>query len=177
MATKTRTILSQPRAGQEIAVKTPTNFHVLLEFANGATVTLLASWDVWAHRHSNMELYGTEGSLYVPDPNFFAGDVLATKAGGAPESLPSWDHPFGIENQKDGRGNLVANYRSAGLADLAVAIKKKRDARCSIDRALHTVDVMCSIIKSGETGRFVEIKTTCKRPKALLPDEARALLR
>jgi predicted dehydrogenase len=175
MAEKSRTITSQPRAGQKVPVKTPTNIQALLEFANGATVTLLASWDVWAHCHSNMELFGTGGSLYVPDPNFFGGEVLATKRDGKAEALSAWDHPFGIPNQ-DNRGP-VANYRAAGLADMAAAIKGKRDTRCSIDRTLHGVEVMTSILASGETGKFITLKTTCTRPKALGPDEARALLK
>jgi predicted dehydrogenase len=176
MAEKSRTITSQPRAGQKVPVKTPTNIQALLEFANGATVTLLASWDVWAHRHSNMELFGTEGSLYVPDPNFFGGEVLSTKKAGNAEALSSWDHPFGIPNQEHPQGK-VANYRAAGLADMAAAIKGKRDTRCSLDRTLHGVEVMTSILASGETGKFINLKTTCTRPKALGPDEARALLK
>jgi predicted dehydrogenase len=175
VAQKSRTITSQPRAGQKIPVKTPTNIQALLEFANGATVSLLASWDVWAHRHSNMELFGTEGSLYVPDPNFFGGEVLSTKRNGEAEVLSAWDHPFGINNQ-DNHGP-VANYRAAGLADMAAAIKGKRDTRCSLERALHGVEVMTSILASGETGKFINMKTTCTRPKALGPNEARALLR
>ena len=176
MAQKTRTISSQPRAGEKLKVKTPTNYQALLEFESGATVTLLASWDVWANRHYNMELYGTEGSLYVPDPNFFGGDVLATKRNGPAEPLSKWDHPFGVTNQTNNHGSF-ANYRASGLADLANAVVNKRDARCSIDRTLHAVDVMTSILKSGETGKFVAIKTTCTRPKALGPEEARALLK
>jgi predicted dehydrogenase len=177
MASKTRTISSQPRAGEKIRVKTPTNVHALLEFANGATVTLLASWDVWAHTHTAMELYGTEGSLYVPDPNFFGGPVRATKRNAEPKEVPAWDHPFGVDNMKAGAGNQVANYRSLGLADLAEAILAKRDPRCSIDSALHAVEVMTAILKSGETGKFIAMKTKCTRPKPLLPEEARALLR
>ncbi|MGO8189960.1 Gfo/Idh/MocA family protein, partial [Rhizobium leguminosarum] len=73
MASPTRTITSQPRNGEIIQVKTPTTIQALLEFVNGATVTLTASWDVWSHRHANMELYGTDGSLYVPDPNSVGG--------------------------------------------------------------------------------------------------------
>jgi predicted dehydrogenase len=177
VASKTRTISSQPRAGEKISVKTPTNFHALLEFANGATVTLLASWDVWSHGHANMELYGTGGSLFVPDPNFFGGDVLATEKSGEAKALDAWDHPLGVSNQKDGGGAAVANYRAAGLADLADAVMRKRDARCSIDRALHAVEIMTSILQSGNTGKFVTLKTTCTRPKALPPAEARALLK
>jgi predicted dehydrogenase len=176
IAQKTRTISSQPRAGERLRVKTPTNVQALLQFANGATVTLIASWDVWAHRMSNMELYGTEGALFVPDPNFFGGEVLATKRSGAATPLSAWDHPFGINNQEHPHG-MVANYRTAGLADMAAAIAGKRDTRCSLDRTLHGVEVMTSILKSGETGKFIDIKTTCTRPKALGPDDARALLR
>ncbi len=176
MATATRKISSQPRAGEEVPVKTPTNIHALLEFANGATVTLSASWDVFAHRHANMELYGTEGAIYVPDPNFFGGEVLATKRNGAAEPLDNWDHPFGIPNQEHPQG-AMANYRAAGLADMVIGIQEKRDYRCSLERTLHGVDIMTGILKSGETGKFVEMKTTCTRPAALGPKEAKALLK
>lgn len=175
-ATATRTIVSQPRAGEEIPVKTPTNIHALLEFQNGATVTLSASWDVWAHRHKNMELYGTEGSIYVPDPNFFGGDVLITEQAGEAEVLADDGHPFGIPNQDHGQGKM-ANYRTVGLADMAQSITEGRDYRCSFDRALHAVDVMTSIIKSGETGDFVDISTPCSRPEALGKAEAENMLR
>lgn len=176
MASETRTITSQPRSGETIPVKTPTNIHALLEFQNGATITLSASWDVWSHRHANMELYGTEGSLYVPDPNFFGGIVEASGRNKEIAPLDDWDHPFGINNQEHANGPR-ANYRTAGLADMALAILGGRDARCSLDRALHGVDVMTAILKSGETGEFVTLSTTCTQPAALGVDEARALLR
>ena len=174
MATDTRTIGSDARKGEIIPVKTPTNIHALLEFENGATITFAASWDVWSHRHKNMELYGTEGSIFVPDPNFFGGDVLMAGTDGEIKTLETWDHPFAINNYKD---DTQANYRTAGLADMAVAILEGRDARCSFDRALHGVDVMASILKSGETGEFVDITTKCTRPAALGIEEARALLK
>ncbi len=176
MANETRTITSQPRNGEVIPVKTPTNIHALLEFQNGATITLSASWDVWSHRHANMELYGTDGSLYVPDPNFFGGVVEASGRNKDIQPLEAWDHPFGRDNQQSPQGGR-ANYRTAGLADMAVAILEGRDARCSLDRALHGVDVMVSILKSGETGEFVTLSTTCTQPAALGIDEAQALLR
>ncbi|NSZ16865.1 Gfo/Idh/MocA family protein [Agrobacterium vitis] len=176
MASDTRTITSEPRNGEVIPVKTPTNIHALLEFVNGATITLSASWDVWCHRHANMELYGTEGSLFVPDPNFFGGVVEATGRNKEVKPLEEWDHPFGINNQESAQGPR-ANYRTAGLADMALAIIEGRDARCSLDRVLHGVDVMTAILKSGETGEFVSLSTTCTQPAALGVEEARALLR
>ena len=176
MASPTRTITSEPRNGEIIPVKTPTTIQALLEFVNGATVTLTASWDVWSHRHANMELYGTDGSLYVPDPNFFGGVVEASGKDKDIKPLDGWEHPFGIFNQESPQGPR-ANYRTAGLADMAMAIIEGRDARCSLDRTLHGVDVMTSILKSGEEGRFIELTTTCTQPAALGIEEAQALLK
>ena len=167
----TRTIGNGDRLGEKIPVDTPTNIHALLEFANGATVTLGTSWDVWAHRHANMELYGETGSLFVPDPNFFGGAVEIGRSEKDITALPEWDHPFGVPNQDD-----RANYRCAGLADMAAGIAEGRAHRCSIDLAVHAVDVMTSILKAGEQRRFVDMTTTCARPAALSPAEARSLL-
>ena len=166
-----RIIGNGDRLGETIPVDTPTNIHALLDFANGATVTLGASWDVWAHRHAPMELYGETGSLFIPDPNFFGGAVEISDQDKQIKALPDWDHPFGIANQDD-----RANYRCAGLADMATGIAEGRAHRCSIDLAIHAVDVMTSILKAGEKRQFIDLTTTCARPAPLSPDDARALL-
>jgi predicted dehydrogenase len=170
-----RTITSKPRFGQKIAVDTPTTVHALLEFENGAAVSFNASWDVWQHGHAPMELFGEEGTIYVPDPNFFGGNVRYTKRGDAVKKLPKWDHPFSVPNQKHAVG-MLANYRAAGLADMAIAITEGRPHRCSMEVALHAVDIMTGILRSGETGKFVAMQTTCERPAALGVKEAKALL-
>jgi hypothetical protein len=41
---------------------------------------------------------------------------------------------------------------------------------------LHAVYVMTSILRAGEERRFIDLSTTCDRPAALSPDEARASL-
>ena len=170
-----RPIGSGDREGETVPVKTPTNIHALLQFKNGATITLSTSWDVWAHRHENMELYGTEGSIYLPDPNFFGGDVITGGSDGEMTTMTPSDHPFGVPNQQHDQG-MMANYRAAGLADMAQAIAEDRPHRCSLEMALHAIDAMVSVLKSGETGEFVTLSTTCDRPAALGPDEARALM-
>jgi predicted dehydrogenase len=175
MATPTRTISSQPRAGEVLEVKTPTNIHALLEFESGAAINFSASWDVWAHRHAHMELYGVDGSLFLPDPNFFGGDLEKAGNSGKIKPVKPWKHAFGEPNQKHPQG-MVANYRTAGLADMAEAIQEGRPHRCSLELALHAVDVLTSILKSGETGKFVALSTTCERPHPLGPSEAKALL-
>jgi predicted dehydrogenase len=170
-----RTITSQPRFGEKVKVETPTTIHALLEFANGAVITLNASWDVWNHNHKPMELYGEDGTIHVPDPNFFGGVVTFTRQSAPVKKMPKWDHPLGVPNQKHAQG-MMANYRTAGLADMAVAIGEGRPHRCSMELALHAVEVMTGILKAGEIGKFVEMTTTCERPAALGPKDARALL-
>ena len=173
---KTRTIGTGPRTGENVPVDTPTTLHALLEFQSGAIITLGASWDVSAHRHENMELYGSEGSLYVPDPNFFGGSVLHADASGGTAQPKQDDHPFGITNTTDGQGEKRANYRCAGLADMAKAILENRPHRCSLDLAAHVVDVMTGILESGEKKRWIELSTSCARPAALGKTEALKLL-
>ncbi len=168
-----RLISSQPRAGEYVEVSTPTTIHALLEFHNGAVVTLGTSWDVFSHNHGNMELYGSEGTLYVPDPNFFGGDLVMTDKTEETDLPDGWDHPFSVINDMD---DNRANYRAAGLADMAIAIQEGRPHRCNQEVALHAVDVMTSILKAGETREVLEISTTCERPEALGPEAARALM-
>ncbi len=175
-ASPTRTITSQPRAGETIPVKTPTNIHALLEFANGATVNLSTSWDVWAHKRAHVEVFGTEGSLFLPDPNFFGGTVELAGRDGKIAAVAPWDHPFSRPNHQSQNQGMLANYRAAGLADMAAAILDGRDHRCSLDRTLHGVEVMTAVLRSGATGQFVTLQTTCTRPAALDPDQAQALL-
>ena len=170
-----RTISSEPRAGERIPVNTPTNIHALLEFEQGATITLSASWDIWAHRHANMELYGKQGSLFVPDPNFFGGQLEIADESGSIAPLAPWDHAFGRPNQAHKSG-WVANYRTAGLADMMDALQTDRPHRCSLDLAIHVVDIMTSILHAGERGEFIEIATRCDRPEPLGPEAAAALL-
>jgi predicted dehydrogenase len=171
-----RTISNGPRNGQTVPVKTPTTIHALLEFHSGATITLSTSWDVWHHKRNHFELYGTEGTLYLPDPNFFGGTVEVGSRDGSLVALAPLDHPFGVENQVHD-GSALANYRSAGLADMVAALVAGRDARCALDRSLHGVEVMTACLQSGETGGFVTLTTTCTRPGALSAADARALLR
>jgi len=172
-----RTITSEERYGEKIPVETPTTIHALLSFESGATITLGTSWDVWSHDHNHMELYGELGTLYVPDPNFFGGELRITDREEPAATPDAYDHPFGIPNEEEDDGSMRANYRAAGLADMAIAISEGHEHRCSAELATHVVDVMVSILESGERGEFIDISTRCARPAPLGIDEAKALLR
>jgi predicted dehydrogenase len=175
-AQASRIIGSGPREGEALTVKTPTNYHAIMEFSNGAVVTLGASWDVRTHRHGTMEIYGTLASLFVPDPNFFGGDVEIANTVSEVSAVKDDNHPFGIPNMEDNHGIARANYRCAGLADMADAILTDRAHRCNLDVALHVVDVLTSIQQSAESRQWVELSTTCVRPEALSPAQAQSLL-
>ena len=178
MARATREVTSEgPFKGTVIRVGTPTTVHGILEFHSGAIVTIGASWDVYSHGHHNIELYGTEGTVYVPDPNFFGGEVVITDQSGVKTKVEPWDHPFGRNNQTGADGSQRANYRTAGLADMIQSIETGRPARCGLEVALHAVDVMTSLLKAGESGQVVTLSTTCERPAALGIEEAQALLK
>lgn len=174
-ATDRRTITNGPRSGETVPVETPTTIHGLMQFESGAIVTLGASWDVFAHGHDNMELYGSAGALRVPDPNFFAGEVKIADTDGKWQPRPADEHPFYVPNEDHDQGPM-ANYRCAGLADMAQAIGEGREHRCNAEVALHAVDVMTGLLRAGETRSWVEMTTSCERPAALSAGEARDLL-
>ena len=71
-----RTISSAAKQGQKITVDVPTHIAGVMDFSSGAIGTLVTSFDVWAANVPRIEIYGTEGSLSVPDPNGFGGPVL-----------------------------------------------------------------------------------------------------
>lgn len=175
-ATATRTITSEERHGEIITVNTPTNIHALLEFAQGATITLSASWDIWAHKHRNMELYGTEGSLIIPDPNFFGGQLEMASREGDFSPVPISEHAFGRPNEIDINHGWLANYRAAGLADMIQAIQNNTEHRCALDLATHVIEAMTAILQSGETGEYVTLASSCQRPAILDDAAARELL-
>ena len=172
-----RTITSERRYGQTIDVETPTTVHALMEFESGASVTLSASWDVHAHRHGNLEIYGSEGTLFCQDPNFFGGTVEVIDEAENSRILDGADHPLSVANRTTRDGKPRADYRSVGLADMADAIEAGRDHRCSLERALHTLDVLTAILRSGETGRFETLSTSCTRPEPFDAETARALMK
>ncbi|HEY0476958.1 MAG TPA: Gfo/Idh/MocA family oxidoreductase [Kofleriaceae bacterium] len=170
-----RTISNGPRHGERVPVGTPTTIHAVMEFTSGALVTLAGSWDVWSHGHAPIELYGEDGTVFVPDPNFFGGDVRFTQGAAVVNELPDREHPLGVPNQQHPNGRM-ANYRTAGLADMALSILEGRPHRCSLDVSLHAIDALTGILASCDTGTSVAMQTSCERPAALGPDEARALL-
>lgn len=152
-----RQITSQPHAGEIIKVNTPTHIAGTLEFTNGAIATLITSFDVWHHHLPNIEIYGTEGSLRVPDPNTFGGPVQIRQMG---ES--KWrEIPLT-------RG-YTGNSRGIGLADMAYALRTGVPHRASEELAFHVLDIMQTLHESAQEGRHITLGSTCSKPTALDP--------
>lgn len=147
-----RIITSQPRNGEHIPVQVATHVAGALAFKNGAIVQIGMSFDVAGHKHVPMELYGTEGTLIVPDPNYFGGDVQYMKKGGEFETMET-TAPYSDDN-----------YRSLGVADLAYAIREGREHRANGALALHVLEVMEAFQRASDSGTTIAITTTLERP-------------
>ncbi|WP_332698268.1 Gfo/Idh/MocA family protein [Devosia sp.] len=153
----TRPVTSEPKKGQMMDVKVDTHVTGSLGFANGAIVQVGLSFDVPAHKHVPLELYGTEASLIVPDPNFFGGDVEIRKRG----REETWTNVPVTQPYADG------NYRSLGVADMATGIIENRPHRANGDLALHVLEVMEAFEIASREGRTIDIKTPVTRPEPL----------
>ncbi len=164
-----------PRKGDRITVETPTTAFAILEFKSGAQILFAASWDVWKHGHTPIELYGTEGSLRVPDPNFFGGVVESTRQGGDWTAQETSSMPMGAPNWPV-EAPKHANYRALGVAELAQSVRTGGPHRSSGRMALHAVEVMMAIIDGSPDGRPVEITTQTEQPAALSETEAATYL-
>lgn len=150
-----RTITSEPLSGQIIKVEVPTHVTGILEFKGGCTATMVMSFDVWGAHLPRIELYGTKGSLSVPDPNTFKGPVMIK----TPAETEWREVPVT-------RG-YTENSRGVGVADMAAAVAEKRAHRANGNLAYHVLDVMHRLHESAEAGQFLALESECARPDAL----------
>lgn len=150
-----RMITSQPKNGTEIVVEVPTHIAGVLDFENGAVGTIITSFDVWAANLPRIEIYGSEGSLSVPDPNTFGGPVKIRRAGASDWEDVTLTHGYS------------ENSRSLGVADMARALQTGRPHRASGKLAFHVLDIMHAIHDASREGRHIELTSACPRPAAL----------
>jgi predicted dehydrogenase len=153
-----RVIRSEARRGDVMNVEVPTHVASTFEFASGAIATLATSWDVSGSRHRLIEIHGTEGTLAVPDPNMFQGDVSFRKP-----HEKEW-------TPVTPRAATIPQQRGVGLAEMAWAAQAGRPHRASGELALHAVDMMASAIESTEARRAIDMTTTCA-PAPLLRED------
>lgn len=159
-ASAERTITSEPRQGETIDVAVPTHETGTITFENGVTGTLLMSFDVWESTATGFEIYGTEGTLRLTNPNRFDG---------APQiHRPKMDD--GEWREVSVTRNQSRQQRGLGLLDLAYALHTDWYHRTSGELALHVLEIMSGIRDSGAANEYIELSSAPERPPAV-PDE------
>ena len=180
---KRRTIGIGPNKNKTFKVECPTTYLSTIIFENGTVIRLTLSFDVIAHQRNHIELYGDKGSMIVPDPNMFGGSVYVCKKLGKPwKEYKTNKMPLGRINirSQSSRANespTNANYRGAGLAEMAYAIENKKINKCNGELSLHVLDIIQSTMKASITGIPQKIKTKCKMPKKFSNEEIKKILK
>jgi predicted dehydrogenase len=139
------------REGERIPVEVDTHVTGILEHANGALSTITTSFDSVRTSAAPIEVHGETGSLSVPDPNLFGGEVSihavdATEWGAVSD-----------------RAGYVDAARGTGLLDM-LAAPAEADVRASGRLGLHTLEIMTAILESAHSGGRVLLETTVERP-------------
>ena len=178
-----REYLVGPKKGKSFNVDISTSVMLDIEFANEAIVQGFISFDVQNHARNHMELYGTKGSLVVPDPNMFGGPVLLSRELGS-----EWQE-FSVEDKYLGKTNIInhsgrsneapkqSNYRGVGLSEMIYSIENNIQHRCNGNLALHVLDIIESTIIASETKKEVSLRSTCEQPKPLLEEQIKLLIK
>lgn len=149
-----RTVLSEPNAGEKISVSTETHISGTIDFAAGAIATITTSFDAFGGSSlPPIEIYGSEGTLLVPDPNTFGGPVRLRKKG----EEEFTDIPLLTDLQENGRG--------IGVAEMAHAIMHGRTHRANGDLAYHVLEAMHGFHISSQTGIYHQMESTCTQPE------------
>ncbi len=153
-----RTITSKPKHGQTIKVDVPTHITGVLDFASGAVGTLIMSFDVWKANLPYIEIYGSEGTMSVPDPNTFGGAVRVYR--------PDWQE----WREMPIRRPFADNSRGLGVADMARALREGANGvmhRANGQLAYHVLDIMHAVHEASDSGRHVELTSAPERPAPL----------
>ncbi|MFI0820840.1 Gfo/Idh/MocA family protein [Streptomyces sp. NPDC021098] len=157
-----RTVTAPGRLVDTIEVTVPTHTAATVTFAGGVLATVMMSFDVWDHHLPFIEIYGTRGTLSLPDPNGYDGPVRLRRHGDAdwaelPPVVPPLARPGGEEQL----------LRGMGVADLAAALRERTPHRATAGLAFHTLDVLEAIAVSADTGAPVALTSSCERPAPL----------
>lgn len=148
----TRTITSEPKFGEVVEVEVPTHVSANIEFASGAVATVITSFDVWGSTLPRIEIYGTEGSLIVPDPNTFGGPVRVRRKGSQEWSEIPLTHGY------------FENSRGLGVADMAESIVAGGEHRANGHVAAHVLEIMHGIHDAASSGSYYTPTTSCSQP-------------
>lgn len=155
-----------PKYGEMLSIKTQNMLAGTLEFQSGVLGTISLCSECFEGRHygsSMLTIFGTEGTLRVPDPNWFNGAVYLSRTPDGDEYEFPYTH-----------GYKEQCCRGLGVADMAWAIRRDRRHRAHGDLGLHVFEAVHGIDYSGRDGKVHEMRHLCERPAALPSGYVRA---
>ncbi|WP_202923020.1 Gfo/Idh/MocA family protein [Nesterenkonia haasae] len=156
-----RTIGSGPRAGEQLPVSTPSHVAGILVHQSGAISSVVMSFDGVATHARPLEIHGERGSVTVPDPNNFSGEVLLHQGEGG------WQHvPVSAGYKQAARGYGLADLFWSGAFDGNLAAGRSQG-----ELALHVLEVMEAVLSAARGSNGVEIATRPDRPSPVPLDE------
>jgi predicted dehydrogenase len=158
-----RKITSKPHDGEIIDVDVDTYIAGTMRFKSGAVGTLFTTFDVYYPGQARLEIYGTDGTLFVPDPNTFGGTVKIF-------------NPTKGETEIPLMFEYSQNSRALGLADMAKAIQTGRKSRTDIEQTFHVLEIMEGFTRSGIERREVLIESCYNRSNPMQQDVVAGLL-
>jgi predicted dehydrogenase len=151
-----RTVLSTPKAGTKIEVSTPTHISGVIDFDSGVIGSITTSFDAFGGTSlPPIEIYGSEGTLLVPDPNTFGGPVKIRKRD--EEEFKEVPLAYGYSQ----------NNRGLGVADMAKAILEGEKYRANSELAYHVLEAMHGFHDSSDSGKHYIMESTCERPESV----------
>ena len=172
-----------PRKGKKFKVECDTTYVSTLEFKNNSLIQMTLSFDVKDHKRNHIELYGDKGSIVVPDPNMFGGPAFTClELGGEWTKHETHNLELGKINIKNQslRANETptnANYRGAGLSEMAYSIENNNRHMCNGELSLHVLDIIQSIMRSAKTQKTELLSTECIIPESFTQDKIKKILR
>ncbi len=168
-----RIITSDPHYGEVVDVDVDTYLSGNILFSNGAIAQIFTTFDVYYGRgaQARFEVYGTKGTLAVPDPNTFGGPILLYRPedqANAPKVDPALEKagvvsPYSSYKQIPLMFDYCENSRALGLADMCKALETGRDFRANYQQQHHVLEILTSFSKSSEKGELVQLQTRYQR--------------
>lgn len=157
----TRKVTAPGRVVDEIPVSVNTHTSAVFSFTSGAIGTVLMSFDVWDTTLPRIEIYGTEGTLSLNDPNTFDGDVRLKRHEHSDwRVLAPVTQLFGLV------GTPEQHRRGLGVDDLAGALAGGPH-RANSGFAFHVLDTMLAIDEAAAAGQSIVLQSRTDRPAPL----------
>jgi len=179
-----RIITSEPHYGETINVDIDTYLAGNLLFSSGAIGQIFTTFDVYYTMQPHFEIYGTKGTLAVPDPNTFGGPILLYRPedhANGPVTDPglakrSATDPYVHFKEIPLMFDYRENSRALGLADMCKAIEEQRDWRANYQQQLHVLEILTAFSKSSASGKMYEMTTKYTRTNPMCNNPMHGIL-